>query len=102
MSTTNTMPQLDIIFKGLGVTAVKRAERGDAVLILNDTTPEEPKKYYKTIEDFTSEEQAKFTKDNVKLVKDALEGIPLKLYVFKVGEEDSTAMAVFKPRWKPV
>ena len=52
MSTTNTMPQLDIIFKGLGVTAVKRAERGDAVLILNDTTPGEPKKYYKTIEDF--------------------------------------------------
>ena len=44
MSTTNTMPQLDIIFKGLGVTAVKRAERGDAVLILNDTTPGEPEK----------------------------------------------------------
>ena len=88
MSTTNTMPQLDIIFKGLGVTAIKRAERGDAVLILSDTTPGDPKKYYKTIEDFTSEEQAKFTEDNVKLVKDALEGIPLKLYVFKVGEDE--------------
>lgn len=88
MSTTNTMPQIDIIFKGLGVTAVKRAERGDAVLILNDTTPGEPKKYYKSIEDFDSKEQAKFTEDNIKLVKDALEGIPLKLYVFKVGEEE--------------
>ena len=88
MSTTNTMPQIDIIFKGLGVTAIKRAERGDAALILKDTTVGVPKKYYKTIEDFDSTEQAKFTEDNVKLVKDALEGIPLKLYVFKVGEEE--------------
>ena len=49
MSTTNTMPQLDILFKGLGVTALKRAERGDAVLILKDETEGELKKYYKTI-----------------------------------------------------
>ena len=89
MSTTNTMPQLDILFKGLGVTALKRAERGDAVLILKDETEGELKKYYKTIDDFTSEEQGKLTADNVKFVKDALEGIPLKLYVFKVGAEEN-------------
>ena len=29
------------------------------------------------------------TADNVKFVKDALEGIPLKLYVFKVGAEEN-------------
>lgn len=89
MSTTNTMPQLDIIFKGLGVTAIKRAERGDAVLILKDVTEGIPKKYYKTIEDFNSSEQSKFTEDNIQLIKDALEGIPLKLYVFKIKEEES-------------
>ncbi|WP_373078131.1 phage tail sheath C-terminal domain-containing protein [Fusobacterium varium] len=88
MSTTNTMPVLDIVFKGLGVTAIQRGERGIAVLILKDSTEGDPKKYYKTIEDFGSEEQAKFTAENVLYVKDALEGIPLKLYVFKIGEEE--------------
>lgn len=85
MATTNEMPQIDIVFKGLGVTAIKRALRGDAVLILADDTAGQPKKYYKTIEDFDSEEQKKFSAENIKLIKDALEGIPLKLYVFKIG-----------------
>lgn len=91
MATTNTMPQLDILFKGLGVTALTRGKRGEAVLILKDTTPGEPKKYYRTIEDFGSEEQEKFTADNVKFIKDALEGLPLKLYVFKLDADDVIA-----------
>lgn len=91
MATTNTMPQLDILFKGLGVTALTRGKRGEAALILKDTTPGSPKKYYRTIEDFDGEEQKKFTADNVKYIKDALEGLPLKLYIFKLGEEDVIA-----------
>lgn len=87
MATDNGLPSLDIIFKGLGVSAIKRGERGEAVLILRDDTEGVPKKYYKTIEDFGSEEQAKFTPENIKYIKDALEGIPLKLYVFKIAAE---------------
>lgn len=44
MSTNNGMPELEIAFKGLGVSAIKRGERGDAVLILEDDTEGEPKK----------------------------------------------------------
>lgn len=88
MSTSNGMPQLDIVFKGLGVSAIKRGERGYAVLILEDETEGVPKTRYTTISDFTSEEQAKFTPANVEFIKDALEGVPLALYVFKFGAED--------------
>ncbi|MGL5745441.1 MAG: phage tail sheath C-terminal domain-containing protein [Cetobacterium sp.] len=88
MSTNNGMPQLDIVFKGLGVSAIKRGERGYAVLILEDETEGTPKTKYSTISDFGSEEQAKFTSENVEFIKDALEGVPLALYVFKFGQED--------------
>lgn len=88
MSTSNGMPQLDIVFKGLGVSAIKRGERGYAVLILEDETEGVPKTKYTTISDFTSEEQAKFKTENVAYIKDALEGTPLALYVFKLGTED--------------
>ena len=87
MATNNGLPELDIVFKGLGVDAIKRGERGDAVLILEDETEGEPKKKYTTISDFTSEEQAKFKTENVSYIKDALEGTPLSLYVFKLGTE---------------
>lgn len=87
MSTNNGMPELEIAYKGLGVSAVKRGERGDAVLIVEDDTEGAPKKKYTTISDFTSEEQAKFKTENVDYIKDALEGAPLSLYVFKLGTE---------------
>lgn len=87
MSTTIGLPKIDIVFKALGASAVTRGERGYAVLILRDDTEGEPKKYYKTIEDFGEDEQAKFTESNIQLIKDAFEGTPLKLQVFKLASE---------------
>ena len=88
MPTNNGLPSLDITFKGLGVSAIKRGERGYAVLILEDETEGTPKTKYSTISEFGSEEQAKFTPENIEFIKDALEGVPLALYVFKFGVED--------------
>ncbi|MGL4672608.1 phage tail sheath C-terminal domain-containing protein [Cetobacterium sp.] len=88
MPTNNGLPSLEIVFKGLGVSAIKRGEKGYAVLILEDDTEGEPKKKYTTISDFTSDEQEKFTAQNVMFIKDALEGAPLALYVYKFGPED--------------
>ena len=87
MPTTIGLPKIDLIFKALGASAITRGARGTAVLILKDDTEGDPKKYYKSIEDFGSEEQAKFTSDNQQLIKDTFEGTPLKLYVFKVASE---------------
>ena len=78
MSTTIGLPKIDIVFKALGASAVTRGERGYAVLILRDDTEGEPKKYYKTIEDFGEDEQAKFAESNIKLIKDAFDLYPVK------------------------
>lgn len=87
MSTTIGLPKIDIVFKALGASAVTRGERGMAVLILRDDTEGEPAKYYKTIEDFGADEQKKFSENNQQLIKDAFEGTPLKLYVYKLASE---------------
>ena len=85
MPTSNGMPELLIEFKGLGVTAIERGERGAAALILiDDTQAEETCAVYETIEDFTSGEQNKFTADNVAVIKDALAGVPSELYIFNM------------------
>jgi len=85
VSTNNGMPELEIEFKGLGVSAIKRGERGAAALILiDDTAPDGGYAKYKTIEDFSSEEQAKYTEENQAIIKDAMAGVPLVLYVFKL------------------
>jgi hypothetical protein len=69
MSTTIGMPELVITFKGLGVTAIKRGERGSASLIIKDVTSIETYVKYKTIADLTSEEIAKYTPENLQLIK---------------------------------
>ncbi|MGL5055029.1 MAG: phage tail sheath C-terminal domain-containing protein [Fusobacteriaceae bacterium] len=91
MPTNNGMPRAEILFKGLGTSAVKRGERGTAGLILKDSTPGENKLKYKSISDFTSEEQEKFTPENVLFIKDSLEGTPLELYIFKMKKDDIVA-----------
>lgn len=83
MSTSNKMPEFVLKFRGLGASAIRRGQRGTAALILLDSTAGESIAKYKSIGDFTSEEQAKYTNENVLAIKDALEGTPLELYVFK-------------------
>ena len=91
MPTTIKMPSLEIIFKGIGATAIARGERGSAALIVVDETEGAEMVKYKTIADFTSEEQAKYTADNVLAIKDALEGTPLELFVFRLKAEGKIA-----------
>ncbi|MGL5427093.1 MAG: phage tail sheath C-terminal domain-containing protein [Cetobacterium sp.] len=91
MATNNGLPKLNIEFKGLGVSAIARVEKGYAVLIVNDDTPGVQKQKYTTISDFGSDEQKKFDPENVLFIKDALEGAPLALYVFKLGTDATLA-----------
>lgn len=87
MATNNGMPSLEIIFKGLGVSAIKRGEKGYAVLIVEDETVGDNKQKYITIGDFTSDEQKMFSPENIMFIKDVLEGAPLALCVFKLGTD---------------
>lgn len=82
------MPRIDIIFKGLGASAVQRSSGGrTAVLIIKDDTVNDFKfAEYRGIEDLTTEEQEKYTPENAQYIKDALEGTPKKLVVARMAE----------------
>lgn len=82
------MPKIEIIFKGLGVSAVQRGNKGLAVLIVKDDTDQTfTFKEYRSIEDLTSEELEKYTEENAVAIKDALEGTPKKLIVARMDVE---------------
>ncbi len=82
------MPLISIIFKGLGASAVQRSSGGrTAVLIIKDDTDTTfTFAEYRGIDDLTTEEQAKYTPENVQYIKDALEGTPKKLVVARMAE----------------
>lgn len=83
------MPKIEIIFKGLGVSAVQRGQKGLAVLIVKDDTDKTfTFKEYRSIEDLTSEEQAKYTPENIVLIKDVLEGSPKKLIIARMDKTE--------------
>lgn len=84
------LPKIDIVFKGLGVSALNRGKSGIAVLIVKDDTDLTfTVKTYRTISDLTSEEQARYTAENVQYIKDVLGGVPLKLIVIRMGTSDT-------------
>lgn len=84
------MPLISITFKGLGASAVQRSSGGrTAVLIIKDDTVNDFKfAEYRGIEDLTKEEQEKYTPENVKYIKDVLEGSPKKLVIARLGETE--------------
>jgi hypothetical protein len=81
-----TLPKINIIFKGLGASAIERGSKGTACLILVDATDVEGFHKYESIADFGTEEQAKFDPANVQYIKDVLEGIPKEVLVFTISE----------------
>ncbi|QEK12580.1 phage tail sheath protein [Crassaminicella thermophila] len=94
------MPKINIIFKGLGASAVQRGSKGVACLIVKDTTNTEMFAKYRSIDDFTAEQQAKYTADNVQYIKDVLEGTPKELLVFRIGEGGTLADILSKVKIK--
>jgi len=78
-------PSINIIFKGLGVSAVSRGKKGVAILLIKDDTNKTfTFAEYRSSADLTSTEIAKYTATNLQYIKDALEGTPLKLIVARM------------------
>ena len=81
------LPKLDIIFKGLGVSAIQRGTRGVAILIIKDDTNKTfDFATYNSYADLTSTEQAKYTATNLQYIKDVLDGVPLKVVVARMDK----------------
>lgn len=80
------LPNISIVFKGLGASAVQRGSRGVVVLIIKDDTDTTfDFVEYTSVADLTSTEIAKYTADNVQYIKDVLTGTPAKVIVARMG-----------------
>lgn len=77
-------PSFELIFKGLGVSAITRGQKGYAALIVTETGINAPEyAVYSSISDLTALESTKWSAENLEFIKDVLDGTPKKLYVFK-------------------
>ena len=76
------LPKIEIIFKQLAVTAVKRSQLGIVGLIVKEPSKNWDVKVYKDITDIKDTD---YTANTVALVKDTFECTPNKVFVFNVG-----------------
>ncbi len=79
------LPQIDIIFKTLAVSAIQRSQRGIVALIIRDATAVDKLYEYKSIAEVNSED---WTEANLKQIQLAFMGIPSKVIVLRGGAED--------------
>lgn len=76
------MPEINIIFKTKGLTAIQRSERGIvAVILKDDTEGGQPVSIYKSI---LGVDFSQFTQRNYEYLKLLYEGGPYKVIVVKV------------------
>ncbi|MEC1757379.1 phage tail sheath C-terminal domain-containing protein [Schinkia azotoformans] len=79
------LPNISIVFKGIGASAVQRGSRGIALLIVKEDVESSTEfAEYTSIDDLTTEESAKYTATNVQYIKDVLKGTPSKVIVAKM------------------
>ncbi|MGB6129672.1 MAG: phage tail sheath C-terminal domain-containing protein [Psychrilyobacter sp.] len=91
------LPNLEIIFKGLGTSAIKRGIKGTAVLIIKDDTDKTfDFKEYRSVADLTSEQLALYTDKNIQYIKDCFMGTPLKIIVARMDSTDGVFADLLK------
>ena len=75
------LPSIEIIFKQLAVTAVKRSQLGIVGLIVKESTKQWDRKVYKNITDI---EAGDYSAEVLPLIKDSFEYTPNKVVVFNI------------------
>lgn len=100
MSTIVGMPDLNIVFKGLGASAVSRGSKGQAILIVKDNSEGLPHRKFRSIEELTPEVMEEYTAGNVTYIQDALSGAPKELIVVKINdsEENTEDDTMYNPK----
>lgn len=79
------LPEINIIFKTKGLTAIKRSERGIVAIILKDDT--EGGKSFGVYSSILDVDFSAFTQRNYEYLKLLYEGNPSKVIILKVGTE---------------
>ena len=81
------LPQIDIMFKSLGLTAIERSARGIVALILHDDTEGGAElTIYNSITDVDPTQWSERNYDYIKLV---YEGVPTKVIIYRMGTENN-------------
>ena len=88
-----TLPKIEVTFKQLAASFVRRSERGIAVLILRDATEGSGESFFR-FGDATQVPENEFTAANQQYIKAALSFGPLRVSVVKVGAEGTLAQAL--------
>jgi hypothetical protein len=95
------LPNISIIFTGLGASAVTRGSRGVACLIIkDDTSTTFDFAEYTSVADLTTAELAKYTTANIDFIKDVLLGTPSKVIVARMGVAGALADLLAKIKGK--
>ncbi|WP_027399081.1 phage tail sheath C-terminal domain-containing protein [Anaerovorax odorimutans] len=80
------LPNISVVFTGLGVSAIQRGERGVACIVIKDDTDTSfTFAEYTGSDNLTSQETAKYTAKNVSYIKDCLLGGVSKVIVARMG-----------------
>lgn len=85
---TVSMPNMDVSFKQKAASLVERSERGYAILILKDDTNRGFN--YKEYDIITDVEEADYTADNYKYIKDIFTFAPYKTCIVRIDTAGST------------
>jgi hypothetical protein len=79
------LPNISILFSGLGSSAVTRGSQGVALIIIKDDTVKTfDFATYTSVADLTTAELAKYTATNLAYINDTLLGIPTKVIVARM------------------
>lgn len=88
------LPEINIIFKTKGLTAIKRSARGIVAVILKDDTADGPD--FAVYNSITDVDFTKFTKRNHEYLKLIYEGGPSKVIVVRVSPETTDLAPALK------
>lgn len=87
------LPSIHFAFNSLAVSAIQRSQRGVVALILRDETSDFESVEYKTITDVAEDD---WTEQNLDYIQKTFLGVPSKVIVVRIGEEDSVNEALNK------
>lgn len=85
------LPSINFEFNSLAVTAIQRSQRGIVALILRDETVSFDTIEYRSITDVSSED---WTTENLDYIQKTFLGVPSKVIVERIGEEDEVSVAL--------
>ena len=82
------MPELEIVFRHLGATALRRGEKGQAILVVKEEKEGLPIITLPTYNSFNDDLQKTFSEKNVRYIKDTLKMQPKELIVVRMNTAD--------------